>query len=323
MFDVPIVRDRLRFVGGARVEYSYIRLLTQSVTGVLACPGSGICAVNKNNFDPLPAANLIYSPRDDMNFRLGYSQSVSRPEFRELSPTQFPSPRGLRPVNGNPALIEANIDNYDARWEWFFSPLELVSLSFFHKSIKNPIEQALVQQSSNFVISFQNASDATLTGFEFEGRKNFGFIRPWLQGLSLSANVAYINSTVNVPVATGAQVQTAPSRALQGQSPYVANATLEYAHPSWGTYRILYQTAGPTLVTAPQVNPALPGIDLQSRNQLDAVAILPIHPFGVPLTLKLGAENLLNDSYEQTQGGEVQRLYTRGIKATLGLSYTY
>ena len=323
MFDVPIVRDRLRFVGGARVEYSYIRLLTQSVEGVLTCPGSGTCAVNKNNLDPLPAANLIFSPRDDMNFRLGYSQSVSRPEFRELSPTQFPSPRGLRPVNGNPALVEANIDNYDARWEWFFSPLELVSVSFFRKSIEKPIEQALVQQSSNFVISFQNADNATLTGFEFEGRKNFGFIRPWLQGLSLSANVAYINSTVQVPAATGVQVQTAQSRALQGQAPYVANATLEYTHPQWGTYRVLYQTAGATLVTAPQVNPALPGIDLQSRNQLDAVAILPVHPFGVPLTLKLGAENLLNDAYEQTQGGQVQRLYTRGIKVSLGVSYTY
>src|SRR5262249_3800867 len=128
-FDIPIIRDQLRLIAGVRVEYSYINLITSAIKT------SAVEQVLKNNLDPLPGVNLVYTPLQDMNVRLGWSQSVSRPEFRELSPTQYPSPRGLRPLIGNPNLVEANIDNYDARWEWFFSPLELLSLSFFRKNL--------------------------------------------------------------------------------------------------------------------------------------------------------------------------------------------
>src|SRR5262249_57478828 len=118
--------------------------------------------VTRTSRAPLPAANLIFPPRDDMNFRLSYSRSVSRPEFRELSPTQYPAPRGLRPLIGNPNLVESNIDNYDARWEWFFSPLELISLSFFRKTIDKPIEQTVIFESSVVADSWANAQNGTL-----------------------------------------------------------------------------------------------------------------------------------------------------------------
>jgi len=318
MFDLPIVRDRVRFVGGVRLEYSNISLRTTAI-GATAPVG-----VHKNNVDPLPSMNLIYSPRYDMNVRGAYSWSVSRPEFRELSPTVFPAPRGLRPFAGNPGLVESHIRNYDLRWEWFFSPLELVSLSFFHKSIDQPIEATLIASSgSDYINSFANATSATLTGFEFELRKNFGFIRPILQNLSLSANVAYINSVVQTPPPTATGVPLEKTRPLQGQAPYIANASLEYADPRWGTIRILYQTAGQTLSFAALTKPPVPGIFLQPRNQLDVVAIMPINYFGTPLTLKLGAENLLNDSYVQTQGSFVQTRYERGIKVGMTLTYSY
>jgi hypothetical protein len=50
---------------------------------------------------------------------------------------------------------------------------------------------------------------------------------------------------------------------------------------------------------------------------------MPINYFGTPLTLKVGAENLLNDAYTQTQGAFVQTRYQRGIKIGLALSYSY
>jgi outer membrane receptor protein involved in Fe transport len=318
LFDLPIVRDRLRFVGGVRLEYSNITLRTTAIGATLPVE------VQKNNVDPLPSINLVYSPRYDMNVRGAYSWSVSRPEFRELAPTVFPAPRGLRPFAGNPALIESHIRNYDLRWEWFFSPLELVSLSFFHKSIEEPIEATLLASSgSEYINSFANATSATLTGFEFEVRKNFGFIRPILQNLSLTANVAYINSVVQTPPPSKTGVPLEKKRPLQGQAPYIANAALEYADPQWGTIRLLYQTAGQTLSFAALTKPPVPGIFLQPRNQLDVVGIVPINWFSVPLTLKLGAENLLNDPYVQTQGAFVQTRYQRGIKVGMTLTYAY
>src|SRR5207249_9215214 len=57
------------------------------------------------------------------------------------------------------------------------------------------------------------------------------------------------------------------SRALVGQAPYIANAVLDYTHPRWGSYRLLYNTAGPTIVYAGTIG--LPDVEEQQRNQLD------------------------------------------------------
>src|SRR5204862_2994054 len=62
MLELPLVRDRLRLIAGVRTEYSYIKLHTvrpeaPTLTSV----------VRKENLDPLPVVNLVYSPRYDMN----------------------------------------------------------------------------------------------------------------------------------------------------------------------------------------------------------------------------------------------------------------
>ncbi|MGH3054396.1 MAG: TonB-dependent receptor domain-containing protein, partial [Gaiellaceae bacterium] len=265
MFDLPILPgthseegqllNQLRLVAGLRVEYSYIAIQTFGDLGEPVQP-------TINEIDPLPGINLVYSPREDTNLRLGYSRTVSRPEFRELTPTIFPVPNGERPVIGNPNLTSATIDSVDLRWEKFLSPLELVSAGFFYKQLKNPIEQIVIGLSAGEADSFKNAQDATLYGFEVEGRKNFGFAMPqyqrlhmgsgeWLTHLSLVSNVTYINSTVNIGPAVGPQVQTSSSRKLQGQAPYVVNAAVEYEIPPWeGLARLLYNTVGERVAAA-------------------------------------------------------------------------
>jgi hypothetical protein len=318
MFDLPIIRDRLRLTAGSRLEYSYIRLHTFSVVT------KGLQQVTKNNLDPLPAVNLTYSPLSDMNLRFAWSQTVSRPEFRELAPTTFPAPRGEYERKGNPDLIEANITNWDVRWEWFFSPLELVSLSFFYKSFTNPIEQTIIPESSNFLQSWKNATDGTLIGFEFEGRKNFGFLSQRLLPLNLLTNVTYTQSTVNEPIAKKLEAQTTAVHPFQGQAPYIVNAALEWADPRWGTYRLLYNTAGPVLAFVG--NSGLPDIYEQQRNQLDFLMIFPIEPIGpigIPMTFKLSAENLLDANYLYTQAGHVSREYQKGVKVDLSLGYAF
>ncbi|MBI1815666.1 MAG: carboxypeptidase regulatory-like domain-containing protein [Deltaproteobacteria bacterium] len=314
MFDLPLVPDRLRLVAGVRVEYSYISLNTADFIGNPVSP-------KINDTSPLPGINLIYSPRDDMNFRYGYSQSVSRPEFRELTPTIFPVPNGARPVIGNPNLQTANITSNDWRWEWFFAPAEIVSFSVFYKQFTNPIEQTVIGLPGGEADSFRNADNADLVGFEFEGRKNLGFVSPYLANVNLSTNVAYISSSVNVGPQQGTEVQTSSSRSLQGQADYVVNSALEYDHPTWGTARLLYNTVGANIVAAGANR--LPDITQQPTNVLDLVLITKINPFGTPLTAKLSAENMLDEQVVQSQGSFVASSYTTGVKFTFGLSYSY
>lgn len=315
MTELPLLRDNLlRLVTGLRVENSYIVLHTFDDQGDPQ-------KVIKNDTDPLPAATLIASPWETMNFRLSWSKTVSRPEFRELSPAFINQPRGLRPFVGNPDLVETKIDNYDFRWEWFFSPLELASVSYFRKTFDQPIEAiALAISSGRPVDSVTNSESAELQGFEVEGRKNFGFVWHRLRDLSLLANIAYIDSTVQVGAKQG-QVQTSKERALQGQAPYIVNAALDYTSARWGSVRLLYNTAGSRIFRAGTFG--LPDLFEEPRNELDAVVIVPVRIFGTPFTIKGAAENLLDDPVLITQGGQVQSTYTTGIKVSLGISYSF
>jgi len=228
--------------------------------------------------------------------------------------------RGLRPVIGNPLLVETEIESFDVRWEWFLSPLELMSFSVFSKNLSQPIERVVIAQSSNVADSFTNAESADEFGFEFELRKNFGIFSPRLTNLNLLTNVAVVNSNVTVPRGL-TQVQTSTSRALQGQAPYVVNAALEYADDDWGTSRLLYNISGNQIDAAGAFG--LPDIKLQHRNQLDLVWLRRIAPFDTPLNAKVSIENILDDPYVYTQGDSIQRQYRAGLKITAGLSYSY
>ena len=116
-------------------------------------------------------------------------------------------------------------------------------------------------------------------------------------------------------------MQTNTERALQGQAPYIVNAALEYAHPRWGTVRLLYNTSGEKIFRVGTFG--LPDIFEQPRNQLDTVIIVPVRIFGTPFTVKGAAENLLNDEILTTQGGKIDRVYTTGIKVSLGIAYSF
>lgn len=110
------------------------------------------------------------------------------------------------------------------------------------EAFDKPIEATVIAVGSGRPVdSVNNSQDAELIGFEFEGRKDFGFVSRHLKNLSLLANVAYIDSTVNVGSGV-TQVQTSTKRALQGQAPYIANAALDYTNARWGTARLLAGT---------------------------------------------------------------------------------
>ncbi|MFN8642882.1 MAG: TonB-dependent receptor [Candidatus Binatia bacterium] len=338
MVDTPIVKDRLRFIAGARLEYSYIRTngFEQGVG-----PVSSII----NNLNPLPAVSLVYTPRDDMNVRAAFSQTVSRPEFRELTPVYFTTLPGERALRGNPNLITADITNWDLRWEWFFTPLELASAGFFYKSFTNPIELVTgVDSGGNTSDVYVNYDSATLWGFELEARKNFEFVEPWLRDVSwlapLGPHFADVQLMVNVSTNSSktseaftpppkyiATVSPAPGeKELVAAPPFVVNAALEYDNTRWGVFRLLYNTIGSTIVakgTKFSGDQVLADIVTTRRDQLDFVWLSDVTLFGTQFSTKLGVENILNDVFEETQGAQVTNRYRTGVTFSTGLSYSF
>ncbi len=323
MLELPLIADTLRAVGGVRTEYSYITAQSRKTSII-------------NNLDPLPVASLIYNPRDDMNVRVGYSHTVSRPEFRELTPSTYIVEEGQLIVVGNPQLKSAEIDSYDLRWEWFYSPLELVSISAFYKDLKNPIEETIISGGDKPLQTFANAPTGYLVGAEFEARKQFDFlvgplervhglerVAQYARNLSLTGNFAYIDSQAEFDpprTDTVADIITNRKHALQGQAPYVVNTALEYEWAD-GSARLLYNTAGRSISLVGFSR--IPDAHLEQRHELDFVAVSKAQPFGTPVTLKFGVENILNDAYKETQADFVTYRYRSGVTFSFGVSYAY
>jgi TonB-dependent receptor len=171
--------------------------------------------------DFLPGVNATFKLNSKTNLRLSGSQTVIRPEFRELSFLNIYDFELNASVQGNPLLKRTKVTNADLRYELYPRAGETFSVGVFFKHFDKPIE-ALFNASSGgaSTFNFQNADKATTYGFEVELRKRLDFSEG-LKNFTLQGNLAYIYSNVK---SKGFDV----NRPLQGQSPYVINLGLMY-----------------------------------------------------------------------------------------------
>ncbi|MCX6352187.1 MAG: TonB-dependent receptor [Bacteroidetes bacterium] len=209
--------DKFRAVYGVRYESMRQELNTQ----VYKSGKITDFPVIKQFNDLLPSVNLTYSLTDQMNLRGSFSQTVSRPEFRELSKFTFYDFNLSGIIEGNPELKRAQIKNYDFRYEFYPRENELFSVSAFYKNFSNPIELTVSNAGSlgTFIRTFQNIDKATNFGAEVEFRKGLGSIWSVLENVTAFGNFSYIKSEVKTPSYT---------RTLQGQSPYIINTGIQY-----------------------------------------------------------------------------------------------
>lgn len=155
---------------------------------------------------------------------------------------------------GNPNLTTATVRNLDLRFEWYPTPYEVISLSGYYKQFNNPIETVLVPGAGGSggarTFSFANADQATSAGVELEVRKGLASLSTinLFRRMTILLNAALIYSRVDLgQVATDELV----ARPLQGQSPYILNAGLNYADPRSGfQFNVQYAVAGRRIVRA-------------------------------------------------------------------------
>jgi outer membrane receptor protein involved in Fe transport len=167
--------------------------------------------------DYLPGVNATIKVSDKSNLRITGSQTVIRPELRELSALSIYDFELNASVSGNPSLKRTKITNTDLRYEVYPAAGELFTVGVFYKNFDNPIESIYQEASGgSSLFSFQNVSKATAFGFEIEARKKL------TTRFTLQANGSYINSKID-------DAALNVSRALQGQSPYLINGGLTYA----------------------------------------------------------------------------------------------
>lgn len=311
-----------RLVLGVRAEDNQQEVITADLTNPDAPPV--VAWIDQR--DLLPSVALTWAQDEHNQWRLAYAQSVSRPDFRELSPAPFLDPLLDLVTLGNPDLETTAIKHYDVRWEHYFSDTESMAIGAFYKSFENPIEKTFSAGGSTQFINLRNALSATVYGIEFDVRHSLGALAntPLLGSLPLNwhnyhigANYARIESSVELdPHAT---TQTTSERPLQGASPYVANLQLGYRASDGVTdWTLLYNVFGERIARAGVAGQ--PDVYEQPLPQLDFVYR---HRFNdhARLSVKLG--NLLDPKVELTQGDKVTREYHKGREINVGFKWQF
>ena len=166
--------------------------------------------------DFLPGVNTTYKITQNSNLRFTVSQTVIRPELRELSFLNIFDFELNASVQGNPALKRTKITNTDIRYELYPGTGEVFTVGAFYKNFENPIEQIFSEGAGGAsTFSYQNAQKAITYGIEIEARKKLN------KYFTFQANGSIIKSKIQ-------DENLKLDRQLQGQSPYLVNVGLLY-----------------------------------------------------------------------------------------------
>ncbi|MCX7833139.1 MAG: outer membrane beta-barrel protein [Ignavibacteria bacterium] len=317
MMDLPI--NDFRFIVGGRYEYSEQDV---STAGFI----SERIYNNLLNKDILPSINIIYKLNDKTNIRAAYSQTVSRPELREIAPfsyVEFVS--GITVFGNSTDLRRTLIRNYDLRYEFFPAAGELISLSLFYKKIDAPIEDVFLSTSTNKLKTFKNADKgANNYGLEIEIRKKLDFVTDYLKDFALIGNLTLVYSKVNLE-GTGT-VSTSQSRRMQGQSPYMVNLGLFYDNYDLGlSGNIVYNRFGDRISEV-----GLSGYsDIYEigNDVIDFTISKQLKLLSNTLELKLSAKDILNQDKIFTQKinneDKIVRKFKTGSNYSFTISYKF
>ena len=301
--------DRLRFIGGARVENARIEV-TSILLGGIRTPAL------LDNTDVLPSLIANVQLRENQALRFSATQTLARPEYRELSPVLTREVLGGFNQFGNANLRRSLIQNFDAKWEWYPDAGEVVSFGVFGKRFDDPIERVQQVTSEAPQVTWANAESARNYGVELELRKQLGGLHQALSPLLAFANLTLMQSEITLGDSARASLTNA-SRPMVGQAPWVVNTGLTYATTSGATSAtLLYNVVGPRITTA-GVSP-LPDVEDQPRHVVDLSLRFPIFR---DLTGRVDARNLFDAAYVQRQGPVTIERFQVGRTLSAGLSW--
>jgi len=282
--------------------------------------------ISENNL--FPSTNFIYSLTDNKNLRFAYSLTTARPSFKEASIAEIYDPLSNLFFIGNINIKPTYIDNFDLRYEVFGEDAQLFAMSLFYKNLTDPIEIGFVAASTSNYKPL-NLENANVYGIELEVRQK---LSNWIAGLrnfNLNFNGSYIISDEKysedelklrtLGLRDGETLGT--SRPLQGQSPYLINAGLDYNNTDKGIRGgFYYNVQGKTL-------------EVVGDGFYPDVFTMPFHSLNFNFTkqfknntsLTLRVRNLLDDEREslfEGYGGTTEYFRLRHIGRSFSLGYS-
>lgn len=332
----------LRAAIGGRYEDAIQAVDTQDIGGDLT-----------NNFvegvideeDFLPAFTVTWNPFEDLQVRAGYSQTLTRPQFRELAPAVFVNSETDANFFGNPYLTNAAIKNYDLRAEYYFARDQFVTVGLFYKDLTDPIEEILVP-AETLQTTFINAPSAKLYGVELEYEHVLPLYR-WFgwdffeqRDFQIKTNYTWsdseVDATGDVAFNIGTNLNpvrgTTPGagriedgRRLQGQSEHLFNLQLGLLDDeNDAEYNFLINYTSERIRSGEVLARNLPAILEQPPLTLDFVYNKSFDLRGGTYEFSFNIENILGEGYEAYQERGADRIdvdtYDLGTVFSVSLS---
>ena len=271
--------------------------------------------LNKN--DLFPSLNMKYQMNEKNSLRFAFSRTVTRPSFIEMAPFLYQESYGSVQIRGNADLQNGYNYNIDLRYELFEKNGDMLSITAYYKHLKAPIERVQTLSGGSAVHSFRNADNGMATGVEIEFRKEI------VKDLRFGVNGSYMYTNVKLPEG-GAYTNS--QRALQGASPYLANADLTYS-PAFSNDRqlsvaLLYNLQGPRIHSV-----GISGLGDIKQQPVHTLNFTGSYRFNRRFAVKLQVNDLLNQDilFKQevpTTGDKVEvERFRKGTGFEVGFSY--
>ena len=152
------MNDNLIVSGGVRLESVQQRVTYN--TNIANSDDNGASTIEE--FYVLPSLNIKYNFNENSILRFALSQTYTLPQFKETAPFKY------QDVNfssqGNPDLIPSDNYNFDAKYEYYLSSGELITVTGFYKYIQNPISRSEIPSGGNTLTYLNVGNDASVYG---------------------------------------------------------------------------------------------------------------------------------------------------------------
>jgi outer membrane receptor protein involved in Fe transport len=307
-----VFKEKLRVIWGLRVEnyQQHVNLYRPVYFDNFQNPDlTSYQFAARNTFNFLPSVNIVYNLFSTVNIRAGYSNTVIRPELKDIAQFSRFDYQTLQSTTGNPELRSTSIKNYDLKLEWFPSAGEILSVAAYYKDMLDPIEYSRPNLLSSIPTRTPlNVGEAYVRGVEAEIRKKIDFIpfASWLSNVTVFGNGSLLQSKVSAKLINSFLYDSIFEHTLTGQAGYILNAGINIlAFNKTFEATISYNRTGDHITELGRFNAIvlansktgadIPNFRLKARDIVDLVVSQSL--FRNKLRLKFNASNLFKTRF--------------------------
>lgn len=264
-----------------------------------------------------PSLSFTYiDPSDTYQIRLGYGETVVRPDLREVVPVTYIDPLTDLKTTGRLGLQSSPIKNYDVRYEYFSADGNNYSIGAFYKDIKNPIESVFTANDEEYTVRFVNGETAEVYGIEAEWLHDLSSLL--FDGLFTTGNITWSDSEVTIdPAFAGSLTNT--TKRMTGHSEYVVNFQLGYDSADGNhSASLVYNVFGERILAS-----GAEGREDAYEQPFHSLDLVYTYYPDFSKTLKFKVKNILDEDFEVEQSNVLVRSKELGVGFSVDFKWEF